>query len=64
VLERLWNESNNMNEQIKTQLRIYLTPEALAVAVKKQKLTGYSMSQSIEQLIIEADNAYKTKQYQ
>ena len=38
-------------------------PEALAVAVKKQKLTGYSLSQSIEQLIIEADNANKTKQY-
>jgi hypothetical protein len=53
-----------MNEQIKTQLRIYLTPKALAVAVNKQKLTGYSMSQSIEQLIIEADNANKTKQYQ
>ena len=63
-MERLWNESNKMNEQIKIQLRIYLTPKALAVAVKKQKLTGYSMSQSIEQLIIEADNANKTKQYQ
>ena len=62
-MERPWNESNKMNEQIKTQLRIYLMPEALAVAVKKQKLTGYSLSQSIEQLIIEADNANKTKQY-
>lgn len=49
-----------MNEQIKTQLRIYLSPEALAVAVKKQKLTGYNMSQSIEQLIIEAEKLKTT----
>ena len=51
-----------MNEQIKAQLRIYLSPEALAVAVKKQKLTGYNMSlsQSIEQLIIEAEKLKTT----
>ena len=49
-----------MNEQIKTQLRIYLSPEALAVAVKKQKLTGYNMSQTIDQLIIEAEKLKTT----
>ncbi|MDB4091712.1 hypothetical protein OAI05_02625 [Planktomarina temperata] len=46
-----------MAKQIKQQLRIYLRPSALEKAAARSAVTGLNMSEAIEQIIGEADNA-------
>jgi hypothetical protein len=51
-----------MAKQIKQQLRIYLRPSALEKAATRSAQSGLNMSETIEQIIGEADNAiYKQK---
>lgn len=50
-----------MNQQIKTQIRIYLRDEALQKASERSASTGKNISETIEQFIMdEADNAKQT----
>jgi len=46
-----------MPEQHKQQIRIYLRPSALVKAAERSAITGLNLSEAIEQIINEADNA-------
>ena len=46
-----------MPEQHKRQIRIYLRPSALAKAAERSAITGLNLSEAIERIINEADNA-------
>ena len=46
-----------MPTQHKQQIRIYLRPSALAKAAERSANTGLNLSEAIEQIINEADNA-------
>ena len=53
-----------MPEQHKQQIRIYLRPSALAKASERSASTGLNLSEAIEQIINEADNANATDNQQ
>ena len=53
-----------MQEQHKQQIRIYLRPSALAKAAEHSANTGLNLSEAIEQIINEADNANDTDNQQ
>ena len=54
-------QNESLEQQIKTQIRIYLRDEAIQKASEQAASTGKNISETIEQFIMdEADNAKQT----